>query len=143
MRYVIGLDKLQSAEEQVAGMQVELRELQPKLVQASEECANMLQVIERERIEVEKVATVVRADEEVANKQAADAQAIRDECDSELSQAIPILNSALAALDTLTPQVFLFDYYFCAIQHCLCANFKMFSKFFNCFQHVDATSNII
>ena len=48
---------------------------------------------------------MVKADEEVANKQAMAAKAIKDECDAELSEAIPILEAALAALQTLTPQV--------------------------------------
>ena len=110
MRYVIGLEKLQSAEQQVAIMQVELRELQPQLIKSSEECVKMLEIIEKERVEVESVEKVVKQDEAVANEQAAAAQAIRDECDLELSQAIPILNAALAALDTLTPQVIIFSF---------------------------------
>ena len=48
---------------------------------------------------------MVKADEAVANEQAKAAKAIKDECDADLSEAIPILNSALAALDTLTPAV--------------------------------------
>lgn len=48
---------------------------------------------------------VVKADEAVANKQAEGAKAIKDECDAELSKAMPILNAAIAALNTLTTQV--------------------------------------
>lgn len=33
------------------------------------------------------------------------AKAIKDECDKDLAEAIPILESALAALNTLTPAV--------------------------------------
>ena len=47
----------------------------------------------------------VKADETVANEQAKAAKAIKDECDSDLAVAMPILNSALAALNTLTPAV--------------------------------------
>lgn len=50
-----------------------------------------------------KVAEVVKADEEVANEQAAAAQAIKDECDADLAEAWPIMEAALAALNTLTP----------------------------------------
>lgn len=46
----------------------------------------------------------MKADEAVANEQAMAAKAIKDECDRELGEAIPILESALAALNTLTPQ---------------------------------------
>ena len=48
---------------------------------------------------------MVKADEAVANKQAESAQAIKDECDAELSEAMPVLNAAIAALNTLTPAV--------------------------------------
>lgn len=48
---------------------------------------------------------MVKADEAVANKQAAAAQAIKDECDKDLGEAIPILEAALAALNTLTQAV--------------------------------------
>lgn len=44
----------------------------------------------------------------MANEQASVAKAIKDECDSDLAQAMPILNSALAALDTITPNVTLY-----------------------------------
>ncbi len=48
---------------------------------------------------------VVRADEAVANEQAKVAKAIKDECDGDLAVAMPILNSALTALNTLTQNV--------------------------------------
>ena len=48
---------------------------------------------------------MVKADEAKANEQAREAQAIKDECDADLAEAMPILNSALAALNTLTPAV--------------------------------------
>ena len=41
----------------------------------------------------------------MANEQARAAQAIKDECDADLSEALPALNAALAALDTLTQNV--------------------------------------
>ena len=47
----------------------------------------------------------MKADEAVANDQAMAAKAIKDECDADLAEAMPILNSALAALNTLTPAV--------------------------------------
>jgi len=45
---------------------------------------------------------VVKADEAVANEQAKAAKAIKDECDADLAEAIPALNAALEALNTLT-----------------------------------------
>ena len=64
---------------QVASMQKELEELQPKLTVAKEENAKMMTVIEKESTEVAARSKVVKKDEEVANKQAAEAQALKDE----------------------------------------------------------------
>ncbi|GAB1603144.1 hypothetical protein Ahia01_000594800, partial [Argonauta hians] len=103
-RYVTGLEKLQSASSQVAIMQVELTDLQPLLVVASKEVDEIMIVVEKESIEVAKSEKIVKADEAVANEQANAAKAIKDECDSDLAKAMPALNAALSALDTLTQQ---------------------------------------
>ena len=42
------------------------------------------------------------ADEAVANEAAAKSQAIKDECEGDLAEALPALEAALAALNTLT-----------------------------------------
>ncbi|XP_070188303.1 dynein axonemal heavy chain 7-like isoform X3 [Littorina saxatilis] len=101
-RYEVGLEKLESAAGQVAVMQKELTDLQPQLVVASKEVSEIMIVIEKDSIEVAKVEKVVKADEAVANEQARAARAIKDECDSDLAEALPALNAAMAALDTLT-----------------------------------------
>ncbi|XP_041928965.1 dynein heavy chain 7, axonemal isoform X2 [Alosa sapidissima] len=101
-RYEVGLDKLQSAASQVATMQVELEALQPQLKVASKEVDQMMVIIEHESVEVAKTEKVVRVDEAVANDQAMAAKAIKDECDADLAVAMPVLESALAALNTLT-----------------------------------------
>ena len=46
---------------------------------------------------------MVAADEAVANEAAAKAKSIKDDCENDLAEAIPALESALAALDTLKP----------------------------------------
>lgn len=43
------------------------------------------------------------ADEALANEAAAAAQAIKDDCESDLSEAIPALEAAVEALNTLKP----------------------------------------
>ncbi|KAK7101384.1 hypothetical protein V1264_019771 [Littorina saxatilis] len=102
-RYVVGLDKLAFAASQVADMQQELHDLQPKLVVAAEENTRMMGVIEVESVEVEATSKRVKADEAVANVQAGEAQALKDECEGELAEALPALEAALAALNTLKP----------------------------------------
>lgn len=45
---------------------------------------------------------VVAADEAVANEAASKSQAIKDECEADLAEAIPALEAAIDALNTLT-----------------------------------------
>lgn len=104
-RYEVGLEKLDSAASQVASMQLELEALHPQLKVASKAVDEMMLIIERESFEVAKTEKIVKADEIVANEQTMAAKAIKDECDADLAGALPILESALAALDTLTAQV--------------------------------------
>ncbi|KAM6178382.1 dynein axonemal heavy chain 7 [Rhynchocyon petersi] len=103
-RYEVGLEKLDSASSQVATMQSELEALHPQLKVASKEVDEMMVIIERESVEVAKTEKIVKADETVANEHAMAAKAIKDECDADLAEALPILESALNALDTLTAQ---------------------------------------
>ncbi|XP_033740540.1 dynein heavy chain 3, axonemal-like isoform X1 [Pecten maximus] len=102
-RYLVGLEKLDFAASQVAVMQQELRELQPELIKTSAETEKLMIKIEQDTVEVEAKKEVVAADEAVANEAAAAAQAIKDECESELAEAIPALEAAIAALNTLKP----------------------------------------
>ncbi|VDM15555.1 unnamed protein product [Hydatigera taeniaeformis] len=102
-RYEVGLEKLGSAAEDITLMSKELMELQPKLLQASKEVDATMAIVEKQSTEAAKQEKVVRADEAVANEQASAAQAIKQECDDDLAGAIPILEAALKALETLTP----------------------------------------
>lgn len=102
-RYTTGLEKLDSAAAQVGDMQQKLFDLQPKLKQLSDETEQIMVTIERDTAQAEKKKEVVGADEAAANEAAAAAQAIKDDCDGDLQEAIPAFNSALAALNTLKP----------------------------------------
>ncbi|XP_074055006.1 dynein axonemal heavy chain 12 isoform X7 [Macrotis lagotis] len=102
-RYTNGLDKLAFAESQVGEMKLELVELQPKLEEAKVENANMMKVIEVESAQVEAKSRIVKIDEELATAKAEEAQALKNECESDLAEAIPALEAALSALDTLKP----------------------------------------
>ncbi|XP_058254502.1 dynein axonemal heavy chain 3 [Hemibagrus wyckioides] len=102
-RYLIGLDKLDFATSQVAVMQQELTALQPELIRTSAETNEMMVKIEKETLEVDGKKKIVAADEKVANEAAAAAKAIKDECEGDLAEAMPALEAALSALDTLKP----------------------------------------
>ncbi|CAL9702663.1 unnamed protein product [Knipowitschia caucasica] len=102
-RYINGLDKLAFAESQVEEMKHELVNLQPKLEQANIDNTTMMKVIEVESVEVEAKSKIVRVDEEAATIKKNEAQALKNECESDLAEAIPALEAALSALDTLKP----------------------------------------
>lgn len=47
----------------------------------------------------------MKLDEEVASGKAEEAQLLKNECESDLAEAIPALEAALSALDTLKASV--------------------------------------
>ncbi len=102
-RYEMGLGKLEFASSQVSAMQGELTALRPQLLETSDETERLMIKIEQDTIQVEAKKEIVACDEALANEAAAAAQAIRDDCENDLAEAIPALQSAVSALDTLNP----------------------------------------
>lgn len=98
-----GLDKLSYAANQILDMQKVLAEYQPLLEDMTKNAIKMTEQIALETSEVEKASALVRTDEKIAHNQAAVAQVLKSECESELAQAIPILEDAISALNTLKP----------------------------------------
>lgn len=90
-RYRNGLARLAEASEQVNRMQVELSELQPKLVEASKQTDAMMKTIQQESGEVEKTSIQIRADEVAANEEAAVSTELKAECEADLAEALPAL----------------------------------------------------
>jgi dynein heavy chain len=101
-RYQTGLDKLYATEKEVKTMQVELEDMQPILVKTSEETDEMLKVVLKEKEEATKIRVGVAKEEKIASEAAAAAKAIERECEEDLAEAIPMLEMAISALDTLT-----------------------------------------
>jgi dynein heavy chain len=100
-RYIGGLEKLNYAQEAVAKMQEDLELLQPQLIKTKQETNEIMVQIEKESTEVQATRAVVQVDEAASSQKAAAAQAIKDECSADLLEALPALNAALSALDTL------------------------------------------
>lgn len=100
-RYEMGLGKLEYASNQVTAMQNELTALRPQLLETSDETERLMIKIEQDTIQVEAKKEIVACDEALANEAAAAAQAIRDDCENDLAEAIPALQSAVTSLDTL------------------------------------------
>eukprot|EP00736_Rhodelphis_marinus_P009962 Rmarinus@m.13206 len=100
-RYGGGLEKLLSTSTQVKDMQVELEALQPVLVKKSAEVKEMMVVIEKDSKEAAEKKAVVEVEEAAAAKEAEETQRMKDECEADLAEAMPALNDALKALDSL------------------------------------------
>lgn len=103
LRYTNGLDKLCQAADAVSIMQRDLNALKPQLIIMAEKSAKMMQEIEIETAIADKAAAQVREDQKVANVQAAAAQELKKDCEADLALALPILEDAIAALNTLKP----------------------------------------
>lgn len=91
LRYVGGLQELEYATLQVSQMKEDLFKLQPQLQQAQKDTEEMMVMISRETVEVEKATTRVQEDEKVANVQAEAANELKTECEADLALAIPVL----------------------------------------------------
>ncbi|KXZ48211.1 DHC-9 protein [Gonium pectorale] len=102
-RYEIGLEKLNVTEESVTGMKEELIALQPQLEESTRQTAAAMEVISKESVEADKVKQVVSKEEAIASAEAATVKAIKDECEADLAEAMPLLEAAIAALNTLKP----------------------------------------
>ncbi|VVC44482.1 Dynein heavy chain, domain-2,Dynein heavy chain domain,Dynein heavy chain, P-loop containing D4 domain,P- [Cinara cedri] len=103
MRYIGGLQELDYATLQVSQMKEDLFKLQPQLQQAQKDTEEMMTMISRETVEVGKATARVQEDEKVANVQAEAANELKTECEADLALAIPVLEDAIDALNTLKP----------------------------------------
>ncbi|XP_055844482.1 dynein axonemal heavy chain 12 [Episyrphus balteatus] len=103
MRYIGGLETLKVAAEAISVMQIQLNALQPKLLEMANASRRMMEEINTETIAASAAAEQVKKDEIVAGAQAKAAQSLKDECEKDLAQAIPVLEEAISALNTLKP----------------------------------------
>lgn len=103
MRYIGGLDTLAVAAAAIAIMQRDLGALQPKLLALAEQSRAMMLMISKETQAANEAAEQVKIDEAVASVQAEEAQILKGECERDLAKAIPVLEEALGALNTLKP----------------------------------------
>lgn len=102
-RYVAGLEKLELAAEQVEQMKGTLTILKPQLELSAQQTVITMKEVENENITVERATILVKQEEEVANRKADIASTLKTECETDLAVAIPILEDAIMALNTLKP----------------------------------------
>jgi dynein heavy chain len=100
-RYRGGLGALSLAETSVNSMKVELTEMQPALEKAAIETGALTEQVEAKVPDVEAQKSVAAKDEAATAEQAAAVKEVKDSCEADLAAAIPIVNAALKALDTI------------------------------------------
>ena len=100
-RYRIGLDKLKETEEIVAKLEASLTEMQPVLAKAAEETAILLVQVTADQKAADAQAAIVEVDVAEANKVAASVKIIKDDCQTDLDEAMPAYESAVKALNAL------------------------------------------
>ncbi|XP_046144739.1 dynein axonemal heavy chain 12-like isoform X1 [Osmia bicornis bicornis] len=102
-RYLVGLEKLELAAQQVEKMKATLTILKPQLELSAQKTINTMREVENENISVERATALVQHEEEIAHRKAEIAGRLKMECEADLAIAIPILEDAIAALNTLKP----------------------------------------
>ena len=101
MRYRGGLQKLGECEVVVADLQVKLTAMGPELKKAAKETGELMETVKKNQVEADKQQAVVQVDVDAANVQAAAVGTEKDSVQADLDEAIPALNDAIAALDTI------------------------------------------
>lgn len=101
-RYLTGIDQLEEASKQIDILKANLESLQPSLKLAAETVAKQLAQVQKDQEIANAKREQVMTDESTAIEQATIANAIKEECDVKLLEALPKLEEANAALQTLT-----------------------------------------
>lgn len=102
-RYMIGLEQLEIAAKQVEKMSMTLTILKPELELSAQRTIKTMREVEHENLTVEKATILIKQEEGIANKKAEIAAVLKSECEADLAVAIPILEDAVLALNTLKP----------------------------------------
>ena len=103
-RYENGYECLIKTEGEVNEMQKYLEELKPQLIETSKETEVKMVKVSKEKADADVIATKVSAEEADAQKIADEVTLIKDDCEAELSKALPILEQAEKALKCITNQ---------------------------------------
>ncbi|XP_065178852.1 dynein axonemal heavy chain 6-like [Sycon ciliatum] len=100
-RVANGLKKLLETNDLVSTMKVELTALEPVLKEKSEQTEVLMGRLQVDQGKADEVRKVVMADEAVAKEKAAETEAIANDAQRDLDEALPALQAANKALDAL------------------------------------------
>lgn len=100
-RLANGLTTLKNTNASIADLKVNITKMLPELAKANEELAVTLKQVEKDKAIADEKDRVVSAEKEIVEKSAAEAKVVKDEADSDLAQALPILENAKKIVDSL------------------------------------------
>jgi dynein heavy chain len=100
-RYTIGAQKMSETRGVVETLQVQIRQMQPKMVKAAEDTAQLLVQVENDKNAAGEVAKVCAKEESAAAIKAEEANEIKADCQRELDEALPEFYAAVKSLDSL------------------------------------------
>ncbi|KAG5509761.1 hypothetical protein GH5_05627 [Leishmania sp. Ghana 2012 LV757] len=101
-RYRNGLEKLDTANAMIAQLQQQIREMQPGLESAARQVEEQKRTLAVEQLEADQMKEAQSKEEAAAQQLMNEAEWIRRECEEGLQQALPALEAAEQALETLS-----------------------------------------
>ena len=96
-----GLTTLKNTNASIADLRVTITKMLPELAKANEELAVTLVEVNKDKAIADEKDKVVSAEKEIVEAEAAETKIIKDDADSELAAALPILESAKKIVDSL------------------------------------------
>ncbi|KAG5888365.1 hypothetical protein JTB14_033502 [Gonioctena quinquepunctata] len=100
-RIANGLKKLYETNSVIDSMKETLTALEPQLTMKSVDVAELMKTLAKEQKQADKVRVTVKGDEEVAKIKADETQVLADDAQRDLDTAMPALNAATKALESL------------------------------------------
>ncbi|KAL7699312.1 dynein heavy chain cytosolic putative [Lotmaria passim] len=100
-RLVSGIDKIREAGAQVQALQKVLQRESVEVEEAREKTAALMETVGREKSVVEEQSAIAAKEEEKTNKIVDEVTSFEKQCQDDLAKAQPLVQEALAALDTL------------------------------------------
>nr|CAJ2469593.1 unnamed protein product [Leishmania braziliensis] len=101
-RYRNGLEKLDTANATIAQLQQQIREMQPGLAAAAKQVEEQKKTLAMEQLEANQMKEAQSKEEAAAQQLMNEAELIRRECEEGLQHALPALEAAKQALETLS-----------------------------------------
>lgn len=104
-KYEQGLRSLKETETVVEHLRQQQQEEQPILLQTRKQTEQLMEKLKADQKEADLTKIELKHQENDARERAENAQAMRDDCEKDLSRAMPALNEAIDAVESLNPRI--------------------------------------